>query len=39
VDTGAWTSVTNAPVAINGQNTVILPPSSPQHFYQLRQTN
>ena len=27
-----------APVVINGMNTVILPPSSPQRFYQLRKT-
>ena len=38
-DTGEWTPVTNAPVVINGMNTVILPPSSPQRFYQLRKTN
>lgn len=36
---GAWTPVTNAPVVINGRNTVILPPTSPQRFYQLRKTN
>ncbi len=36
VDAGEWTPVTNAPVVINGMNTVILPPSSPQRFYQLR---
>jgi hypothetical protein len=35
VDTGEWTPVTNAPVIINGRNTVILPPSSPQRFYDL----
>ena len=39
VDTETWNSVTNAPVVINGMNTVILPPSSPQRFYQLRKTN
>lgn len=38
-DTGEWTPVTNAPVVINGRNTVILPPASPQRFYQLRKTN
>jgi hypothetical protein len=38
-DTGEWMPVTNAPVVINGMNTVILPPSSPQRFYQLRKTN
>jgi hypothetical protein len=38
-DAGEWTPVTNAPVVINGLNTVILPPSSPQRFYQLRKTN
>ena len=36
VDAGEWTPVTNAPVVINGRNTVILPPSSPQRFYDLR---
>jgi hypothetical protein len=39
VESGQWTPVTNAPVVINGMNTVILPPSSPQQFYQLRKTN
>lgn len=40
VNTGIWTPFTNAvPVVINGMNTVILPPSSPQRFYQLRKTN
>ena len=38
-DTGTWNPVTNAPVVINGRDTVILPPSSPQRFYQLRKTN
>jgi len=38
-DTGEWTPVTNAPVVINGMNTVILPPASPQRYYQLRKTN
>lgn len=38
-DAGAWRPVTDpAPVVINGMNTVILPPSSPQRFYQLRKT-
>lgn len=36
---GQWTPVTNAPVVFNGRNTVMLPPSSPQRFYQLRKTN
>lgn len=36
---GDWTAVTNTPVVINGQNTVMLPPTSPQQFYQLRKTN
>jgi len=39
VDTGEWTPVTNATAVINGRNTVILPPASPQRFYQLRKTN
>ena len=39
VDLGTWNPVTNAPATINGMNTVILPPSSPQRFYQLRETN
>jgi hypothetical protein len=39
VDTGTWNTVTNTPAIINGMNTVILPPSSPQRFYQLRETN
>lgn len=38
-DSGDWTSVTNAPVIINGQNTVILPRTSPQEFYQLKKAN
>lgn len=38
-DTGVWSSVTNTPVIINGMNTVMLPPSSPQRFYQLRKIN
>lgn len=38
-DTGEWAPVTNSPVVINGMNTVILPPSSPQRFYQLRKTD
>ncbi len=38
-DAGEWTPVTNAPVVINDLNTVMLPPSSPQRFYQLRKTN
>lgn len=38
-EVGEWTAVTNAPVVFNGQNTVILPPSNPQQYYQLRKTN
>lgn len=38
-DAGTWTQVTNAPVVANGQNIVILPPSSPQAFYRLLKTN
>ena len=39
VNTGDWNTVTNTPAVINGLNTVILPPSSPQRFYQLKKTN
>jgi hypothetical protein len=39
VNTGDWNAVTNTPAVLNGLNTVILPPSSPQRFYQLRKTN
>jgi hypothetical protein len=39
VDTGAWTTITNAPAVIDGKSTVILPITSPQRFYQLRKTN
>ena len=35
-DTGSWAPVTNTPVVINGQNTVILPRATAQQFYQLR---
>ena len=38
-DTGTWNTVISTPVIINGMNTVILPPSNPQRFYQLRKTN
>lgn len=38
-DTGEWTVVTNAPVVINGQNTVFLPPTNARQFYRLRKTN
>lgn len=38
-ESGEWTPVTHAPVAIHGTNTVILPPTSAQQFYQLRKTN
>ncbi len=36
---GEWTPVTQAPVAIGGRNTVILPPTSAREFYQLRKAN
>ena len=36
VDVGEWTPVTNEVVVIDGKKTVILPPSSPRRFYQLR---
>jgi hypothetical protein len=39
MDSGTWTDVTNLPVVINGQNTLILPRTSPQQFYQLRKTH
>ncbi len=32
-----WTAVTNAPVLVNGQNTVILEPGTAPAFYRLRQ--
>jgi hypothetical protein len=32
-----WTPVTNAPVLLNGQNTVILNPTAAQKFYRLQQ--
>jgi len=31
-----WAAVTNAPVLVNGQNTVILDPTAPQRFYRLQ---
>ena len=31
-----WTPVTNAPVLVNGQNTVILAPTAAQKFYRLQ---
>jgi hypothetical protein len=34
-----WTAVTNAPVLVNGQNTVILAPANAQQFYQLIRSN
>jgi len=34
-----WFPVTNPPVLIEGQHTVLAPPASPQRFYQLRKTN
>ena len=30
-----WTAVTNAPVLVNGQNTVVLPPGGAQKFFRL----
>jgi hypothetical protein len=39
VDTGAWSPVTNAPVLFNGMNTVILPLTDTQQFYQLKKMN
>jgi hypothetical protein len=36
---GAWSSITNAPAVITGQNTVILPYAHPQQVFQLRKTN
>lgn len=38
-DSGDWMPVTNTPVALHGTNTVILPPTSAQQFYQLRKSN
>jgi len=35
-----WFPVTNTPVIMDGQNTVLVPPvSDPQQFYRLRKTN
>ena len=31
-----WTAITNAPMLLNGQNTVILDPTAPQRFYRLQ---
>jgi hypothetical protein len=31
-----WTAVTNSPVLVNGQNTVILEPNAAQRFYRLQ---
>ena len=39
VESGTWVDVTNAPVVIDGQNTVNLPRTTPQQFYQLKKTN
>jgi hypothetical protein len=36
VDTGEWMAVTNAPAVIEGHHTVILPPSNPRQYFQLR---
>ncbi|HNQ88494.1 MAG TPA: hypothetical protein PKM73_07770 [Verrucomicrobiota bacterium] len=38
-DTGDWTPVPDSPVVIRGVNTVILPPATPQQYYQLRKIN
>ena len=35
VESGDWTTVTNTPAVINGQNVLILPRTSPQQFYRL----
>ena len=32
-----WTAVTNPPVFVNGQNTVIVEPTGAQKFYRLQQ--
>jgi hypothetical protein len=39
LSTGVWTTITNTPMNINGQNMLLLPQGSPQEFYQLRKTN
>ena len=31
-----WTAITNAPMLVNGQNTVILDATAPQRFYRLQ---
>ncbi len=36
---GDWTTVTNTPVVNSGRNTVMLPATASQRFYQLRKTN
>jgi hypothetical protein len=36
VTTTNWTAVTNVPVLVNGQNTVILDPTAAQKLYQLQ---
>jgi len=38
-DTGEWSTVTNAPVVIDGANTVILAPGAAQRFYRLKGAN
>jgi hypothetical protein len=38
-DQGAWITVTNSPIILNGMNTMILPPTGRQQFFQLRKTN
>ena len=40
LDSTNWFPVTNPPVVIDGQNTVLVPPvANPQQFYRLRKTN
>jgi hypothetical protein len=38
-DSGEWAVVTQEPAVIEGRNVVILPPSRPQRFYQLRKAD
>jgi hypothetical protein len=38
-DSGEWAAVAQEPVVIEGRHVVILPPNSPQRFYQLRKTD
>jgi len=40
LNTTHWFPVTNPPVVMDGQNTVLVPPvANPQQFYRLRKTN